>query len=119
MGSITITLVCQIVNLEPHLSLYCGIFLAGFAVQQAALVLAVAHADGEVAVVAYAEVGAVLVLAAEEGQVVHGRLPGWKSDQACRAPAAVVENGLEAFNTGRTPPKMRSRGKFAPLVECH
>src|SRR5262245_54651612 len=44
--------------------------LAGPAVQQAALVAAVAHADGEVAVAALAVVGAVGVLAAESAEVV-------------------------------------------------
>jgi hypothetical protein len=47
--------------------------LAGAAIQQPALVLAVAHAHGQVAVAALTVVGAFLVLTAETAQVVvHG-----------------------------------------------
>jgi hypothetical protein len=45
---------------------------AGAAVEQAALVRSVAGTDGEVAVTASAVIGAVLVLTAEDTQVVHG-----------------------------------------------
>jgi hypothetical protein len=48
--------------------------LARLAVEQAAPVAAVVAADGEVAVAAPAEVGAIGVLAAEEAQVVHGAI---------------------------------------------
>jgi hypothetical protein len=55
--------------------------LAGLAVEQAPLVAAVAHADGEVTVVTSTVVGAVLVLAAELAKVVQGRLTRWRSNQ--------------------------------------
>src|SRR5689334_6369573 len=66
--------------------------LAGAAVQQAAPLLAVAAAGGEVAVAALAVVGAVGVLAAEAAQVViHGGvLRGGRA--GCRSAAVVLEN---------------------------
>ena len=78
--------------------------LAGLAVQQAALVAAVAAADGEVAAAAPAVVGAVGVLAAEATQVVvHGAvLQGGRA--GCRSAAVVIENACRAFNPTGTPP---------------
>ena len=55
--------------------------LAGLAVEQAALVRPVAHADGQVAVRTLAVVGTVAILAAEEAKIIHGRLTGWPFDQ--------------------------------------
>jgi hypothetical protein len=84
--------------------------LAGLAVQQAAGIAAVAHADGEVAGVAAAVVRAIGVLAAEAAEVIHGRrskggnisqvLPCWRAQQP------------KGFNTARTPPGKYRKGKL-------
>src|SRR5262249_17137985 len=78
--------------------------LAGAAVEQAALVLAVAHADGQVAMVALAVVGALGVLAAEGGQGAHGRVVSRGGVRGCRTASLVVEKPRASFNTRRTPP---------------
>jgi hypothetical protein len=64
--------------------------LAGLAVQQATLVLAVAGTDGKVAVIAFAEVRAVVVLATEEAEVVHGRCARGKAKRRVVRPLLLL-----------------------------
>ena len=76
--------------------------LAGPAVEEPALVRAVACADGEVAVAAFAEVGAGVVLAAEDRKVVHGsrsRDPCTMWSRAC----SCSKKPAFLFNRPRTP----------------
>jgi hypothetical protein len=56
--------------------------LAGAAAEQASLLGAVAAGDGQVAVIAFAVVRAIGILAAKRGEVVHGALRGGVGCQA-------------------------------------
>src|SRR5262249_41335155 len=79
--------------------------LAGAAIEQAALLRAVAHAHGQVAVTAFTVVGALRVLTAEAGQVIHGTPSVTaKRDAALSGPLNMLQKQLRAFNTKRTPP---------------
>jgi hypothetical protein len=67
--------------------------LTGFAVEQAALLPAIACTDGEIAVAAFAVVGTVGVVAAESMEIlVHGGMPlGWGRDEGATTVAIQLE----------------------------
>jgi hypothetical protein len=85
--------------------------LAGPAVEQAALVGAVAGADGQVAGPAPAVVRAVRLEATETAEVVHGRtswnaraihrMPGYGNDLACSTVVGHHHSGKEDVSTNR------------------
>jgi hypothetical protein len=81
------------------------VVLAGAAIQQAALVAAVAQTHGQVAMTALAVVGALVVLAAEVAQVVHDA-PSVAAarDRACPGRLGILQKRPKAFNTERTRP---------------